>query len=150
VRFSAWIDNDLPPEQVGSSLRTVLHHVDTFWEQRDRDNVALFHFADLEADLVGEMQRLAAVLEIDISAERVCELSAAADFEEMKGRSAELAPNADIAIWRDTDAFFHQGTSGQWRALLTGDDLAHYEARVRELATPELAEWVHHGARGRG
>ena len=76
VRFRAWVDNDVPPEQVSSSLRAVLHHVDTFWVHRDRDNVALFHYADLEADLVAEMQRLAAVLEIDISAERVRELAA--------------------------------------------------------------------------
>jgi aryl sulfotransferase len=150
VRFRAWIDNDLPPEQVGSSLRGVLHHIETFWAQRDRDNVALFHFADLEADLVGEMRRLAKVLGIDISAARVRELAVAAGFDEMKGRAVELAPNADIAIWLDTDAFFHQGTSGQWRALLNGEDLVHYEARVRALATPELAEWVHHGGRARG
>ena len=63
VRFRAWVDNDVPPEQVSSSLRTVIHHVDTFWSQRERDNVALFHYSDLEADLVAEMQRLAAVLE---------------------------------------------------------------------------------------
>ena len=55
----------------------------------------------------------------------------------------------DIAIWRDADAFFHQGGSGQWRAVLTDDDLAHYDARVRELAPPELAAWVHHHAGAR-
>ena len=77
-RFRGWVDNALPPDQVTSSLRAALHHVDTFWQQRDRDNVALFHYADLEVDLIGEMQRLARVLEIDISAERVQELAAAA------------------------------------------------------------------------
>ena len=65
------------------------------------------------------------------------------DFEAMKERSRDLVPNP--AIWRDADAFFHQGGSGQWRAVLTDDDLAHYDARVRELAPPELAAWVHHG-----
>ena len=76
------------------------------------------------------------MLEIDISAERVRELAVAADFEAMKERSRDLVPNP--AIWRDADAFFHQGGSGQWRAVLTDDDVAHYDARVRELATPEL------------
>ncbi len=144
-RFRAWIDNDLPPEQVASSLRAALHHVDTFWTQRDRDNVALFHYADLEADLVAEMERLAVVLEIEMSAERVRELAVAAGFDEMKGRAGELAPNVDIAIWRDMSDFFHQGQSGQWRALLADEDLAHYWTRVRELATPDLADWSHHG-----
>ena len=145
-RFRLWIDNDLPPEQVSSSLRAVLHHVDTFWVQRDRDNVALFHYADLQADLVAEMERLAEVLDIDISAQRLQDLAVTAGFEEMKGRAGELVPNADIGIWRDMNSFFHQGNSGQWRGLLAGEDLAHYEDRVRELATPELAEWIHHGS----
>jgi aryl sulfotransferase len=142
-RFRGWVDNPLPPEQVSSSLRAALHHVDSFWQERDRDQVALFHYADLEVDLTGEMQRLARVLDIDISDERVCELAAAAGFEAMKERSRDLVPNP--AIWRDADAFFHQGASGQWRAVLTDEDLAHYDARVRALAPPELAAWVHHG-----
>jgi hypothetical protein len=149
-RFRAWVDNDLPPEQVSSSLRTVVHHVDTFWTQRDRDNVALFHYRDLECDLVAEMQRLAAVLDVDISAESVEELAEAARFETMKRRADELAPNVDIAIWRDTEAFFHQGRSGQWRALLGDDDLARYDARLHCVAPPELAHWLQHGHRGEG
>ena len=150
VRFRAWVDNDLPPEQVSSSLRAVIHHVDTFWAQRERDNVALFHYSDLETDLVAEMQRLAELLEIDIPAERVRMLADAAAFQEMKHRADELAPNVDIAIWRDSHDFFHQGCSGQWHALVGGDDLAHYDERVRELATPDLAQWLHYGSRGIG
>lgn len=150
VRFRMWVDNDGPPEQVSSSLRTVIHHVDTFWVRRERDNVALFHYSDLEADLVAEMQRLAAVLEIDIPAEQVRDLARAADFGEMKNRADELAPNVDIAIWRDSQEFFHQGHSGQWRALLDDEEVAHYDGRVGELAHPELARWLHHGSRGGG
>ncbi|MEX1008610.1 MAG: sulfotransferase domain-containing protein [Acidimicrobiia bacterium] len=147
LRFRTWVDDDQPPEQVSSSLRSVIHHVDTFWAQRERDNIALLHYSDLENDLVAEMQRLAEVLEIDIFAERVRELADAAGFEEMKRRADELAPNVDIAIWRDSYDFFHQGRSGQWRALLGDDDLAHYDERVRQLAAPDLADWMHHGFR---
>jgi aryl sulfotransferase len=145
-RFRAWVDNELPPEQVASSLRAALHHVATFWDERDRGNVALLHYADLEADLVGEMQRLARVLEIDVSSERIGELATAAGFRAMKERSRQLVPN--LAIWRDSGAFFHQGASGQWRALLDDDDLADYETTLHELVAPELAQWVHHGWRG--
>jgi aryl sulfotransferase len=150
VRFRTWVDNDLPPEQVSSSLRGVIHHVDTFWTERERDNVALFHYSDLEADLVGEMQRLARLLDIDISAERIRDLAGAAAFHEMKERADELAPNVDIAIWRDSHDFFHQGRSGQWRPLLGDEELARYDVRVREFADPELAHWLHHGYLERG
>lgn len=150
VRFRAWVANDLPPAQVSSSLLTVAHHVETFWTERGRDNVALFHYSDLEADLVGEMQRLAEVLEIEVPAERVQDLAGAAAFDEMKRRADELAPNVDIAIWRDSNDFFHQGRSGQWRVLLGADELAQYDARVREVASPELGWWLHHGFLGDG
>lgn len=149
AQFLSWVDNDTPPSQTGSTLRSTLHHVDTFWAQRHRDNVALFHFSDYEQDLVGEMERLAAVLEIAVSPQRVRELAPAATFAEMKHRAGELAPNVDIAIWRDSVRFFQRGESGQWRDLLDASDLRHYEARVRELATPDLADWMHHGFRGR-
>ncbi len=106
------------PSRSTSSLRAALHHVDTFWQQRDRDRVALFHYADLEVDLIGEMQRLARVLEIDISAERVQELAGAAGLRGDEGtfpRPRRPTPRSGVT----PDAFFHQGGSGQWRAVLT-------------------------------
>ena len=57
-------------------------------------------------------------------------------------------PYIAMRIFRDLEKFFHSGESGQWRALLGDDDLVHYEARVRQLASPELAHWIHHGYRG--
>lgn len=32
--------------------------------------------------------------------------------------------------------FFNKGTNGQWRGILTDDDLALYEAKVREKLSP--------------
>jgi aryl sulfotransferase len=147
-RFRAWVDNDTSPTLAGSSLWAVLHHIDTFWTVRDRANVALFHYSDYEADLEGEMARLAEVLHIDISRERINALAPAASFARMKARAADVAPNADVGIFRDIGAFFSKGETGQWRALLGSDDLAHYDARVRELVSPDLAHWIHHGYRG--
>jgi len=147
-RFRAWVDNDTAPTRVGSSLWAVLHHVDTFWSVRDRGNVALFHYSDFEADLEAEMARLADVLHIGITPDRIRELAPAARWGAMRSRASVVAPNSDIGIFRDLGAFFHRGESGQWRVLLDADDVAHYEARVRQLASPELAHWIHHGYRG--
>jgi hypothetical protein len=147
-RFRAWVDNDTPPTRSGSSLWSTLHHIDTFWKERALDNVALFHYSDLEADLGGEMERLAGMLQIEISRERIRELAPAASFARMKARAADVAPNADVGIFRDIGAFFSKGESGQWRAVLGPDDLAHYDQRVRELVSPDLAHWIHHGYRG--
>ena len=147
-RFRVWVDNDTSPTLVGSSLLAVLHHVDTFWAVRDRANVALFHYSDYERDLEGEMARLADVLHIEIAPDRIRELAPAARLSAMRSRASVVAPNSNIGIFRDLGVFFHRGESGQWRGLLDADDVAHYEARVRELASPELGHWMHHGYRG--
>jgi hypothetical protein len=147
-RFLRWVDDDRPVATTSSSLRVVVHHVETFWTQRSRDNVALFHYSDLERDLRGEMTRLAAALDIAIAENRVEELVDAARFGSMKRRAVELAPNSDIGIFRDLDSFFHAGRSGQWRDVLEPEHLAHYDTRLGELASPDLATWLPGGFGG--
>jgi aryl sulfotransferase len=147
TRFLAWVDNDGPVTTTSSSLGAVVHHVETFWTERGRDNVALFHYSDLERDLVGEMTRLATLLDVSIGESRVAELAEAARFDAMKQRAPELAPNSDVGIFRDLGSFFHAGRSGQWRDLLGPGDLDHYDARLRELAGPDLAAWLQAGRR---
>jgi aryl sulfotransferase len=46
--------------------------------------------------------------------------------------------------------FFNQGTNGRWRDVLTSDDLALYDAKVREKLTPGLARWIEGGQRAVG
>ena len=63
----------------------------------------------------------------------------------MRQRTALAAPGATRGQWRDAGQFFAKGTSGQWRDLLTADDLDRYAARARSLAPPDLVTWVHRG-----
>jgi len=141
-RFWAWAESD---EGTGPDLGAILHHFQTFWDQRGDANVALFHYGDLSADLTGQLRRLADVLAIEVSDERIDELAAAATFDRMKERAPDLAPNTDQGWWHSTEGFFHRGTSGQWRHLLDDEGQARYDARVAELVPPDLAAWAHHG-----
>lgn len=144
-RFWLWADADLVTEPVsfGVTLANLVNHVRTFWERRDEPQVALFHYADLKADLPGELRRLARVLSIEVSDQRVDELAAAATFDRMRGRADELAPGVDAKLWRSNENFFRSGTSGQWRDLLDSAALDRYHRRVAELAPPDLVEWLH-------
>ena len=147
-RFEAWVEADM--SEGFSNLALVVHHLATFWDRRALDNVALFHYADLQADLVGEMTRLARVLHIEIDDERVSALATAASFDSMRSRADELAPESDMAgFWHSTAGFFAKGGGGYWRSVVSSERLARYEARLRALATPDLAEWVTRGWRGR-
>jgi hypothetical protein len=148
-RFWLWIEVDGPDSEGFTGLKAVLHHLGTFWDRRDDDNVALFHYADLKADLEGEMRRLAAALNISVPQEKWPTLVAAATFERMRDRAEQLAPQASIAgFWNDTSRFFNAGSSGQWRSFFDAGDVERYEARVRALSPPDLAGWVHAGWRG--
>src|SRR5215218_421167 len=67
-RFRTFVTDETPNGQ--TTLASVLRHLDTAWQHRHDPNVALFHYADLQADLPGELLRLAAVLGFPCSADR--------------------------------------------------------------------------------
>jgi hypothetical protein len=142
-RFRIFVADETPG--VPPTLASVLQHLDTGWQRRREPNVALFHYADLAADLVGELRRLARVLGIPCSPERARELAAEASLTKMRERAADDAPNASQGTWKDVRAFFRSGGSGEWRARLSAADLAAYEARVAQLVGPDLAAWAHGG-----
>jgi hypothetical protein len=140
-RFWDWVDKPNAP-----SLASTLYHLTTFWAARDRPNVVSTHYGDLQADLDGQMRRLAETLGVTVPEDRWPELVAAATFDAMRARADVLAPDTTNRIWIDNRAFFHKGTSGQWRAVITDDDdRARYARRVEELVPPDLSEWVHQG-----
>jgi hypothetical protein len=143
-RFWVWVDDDTRATDAMSLLET-LHHLQTFWDARSHPNVVLLHYNDLQTDLDGEMRRLAAILGIEVPADRWPELVAAATFESMRSRADEVAPDTTNAIWNDNRRFFNRGCSGQWHDFLDDDDLARYDRRVAALADPELATWAHQG-----
>ena len=145
-RFWNWVEDDAPSVRNLTGLAELLHHLSTFWDRREATNVVLFHYADLQSDLEGEMRRLAAVLAIDIDEGVWPTLVSAATFDRMRDRAGELAPQVKVdGFWNDPNRFFNRGSSGQWRSFFGPGDLARYEARVHQLATPDLAAWVHRG-----
>jgi aryl sulfotransferase len=146
-RFWQWADGPFAdgPTVMPATLVNFLHHLQTFWDQRDRPGVVLLHYDDLLADLPGQLRRLADALAIEVSDARIGELAAAATFDNMRQRYDVLTPEVNRRFWRDDRAFFHSGTSGQWRGLLDEAGVRRYEARVAELVPPDLADWVHSG-----
>ena len=145
-RFWLWVDDDTPATDAMSLLQT-MHHLRTFWVERDRANVVMLHYNDLQTDLEGEMRRLAARLGIDISDDRWPELVAAAGFENMRANADVVAPDTTNAIWNDNRRFFNRGCSGQWHDILDDADLARYDRRLAELAAPDLVAWATNGRR---
>ncbi len=144
----AFVDGTDPGASV--TLQTLFHHLDTAWQRRGEPNVAMFHYADYAADLPSEIVRLAGTLDIPITAERAAELAPLAEFASVRARAADIAPNADIDMWKDTTAFFRSGRIGEWRERLTPGQLRHYDEVVRASFDPRLSAWAHGGRIGSG
>jgi aryl sulfotransferase len=140
-RFWQWVDAPASP-----GLRTMVHHLKTFWEARECSNVVLLHYDDLKADLEGQMRRLAARLGVTIPEELWLDLVKAATFQEMRKHADDIVPNSTESVWHDNARFFNKGTSGQWRELLDEEELRRYQSRIMELADPDLVVWLHQGS----
>ena len=143
-RFWHWVDNPAAVVHATCSLRSTLDHFDQALRASERPNVVVFHYADLKADLGGEMRRVADRLGISVPDDRWPALVAAASFERMRSRADELAPNTSDGIWKENRQFFHSGTGGHWREFFDDEAQRRYDARVVELAAPAVASWAHH------
>jgi aryl sulfotransferase len=143
-RFWSWVEADTDPGSSVPSLRLLTTHLTSFWEARDRLDVALCHYDDLLVDLPGEMRRLATHLGIAVPEDRWPALVEAATLDSMRARAGDVVPGADRSHWKDVQRFFNRGTSGQWRDLIDDEGVARYADRVRSLAPPDLVDWLHH------
>ena len=138
-RFRLWLD--VTPEDAMniSGLEALARHMRSFWDRREEPNVHLFHYADMKADLAGEMRRLAGILGVDEPDDALVE---AATFEQMKARAEVFAPNTTQDIWVDTTRFFDKARSGGWRDVIPAADLDRYRERIAALAPPDLVGWL--------
>jgi aryl sulfotransferase len=120
------------------------HHIETFWERRDRPNVLLGHFADLKADLEGQMRRVAAFLDLDIPDARWPSLVGRCTFGSMRGRASEIG-SFERRFDGGGDSFFFKGTNGRWREVLTSEERDAYDARAASVLSADALAWLQRG-----
>lgn len=138
-----WIDGRSDPfEGALDSLPGNVHHIADARARQGELDVVLVHYDELQADLDGTMRRLAGHLGIDVPEALWPDLVAAATFDRMRSDPSHAVPDR-LGVLRDHAAFFRSGRSGEGRAACTPDQLAHYEARMAELTTPDLLAWIH-------
>jgi hypothetical protein len=146
--FRAFVEGTDPSAPV--TLQSIVHHLETAWQRRHEPSIAMFHYADYSADLPAELLRLARALQIPLTADRAAQLAPLARFDAVRRRAADIAPNADIPMWKDTGSFFRAGRVGEWRERLSADQLRRYEDVVAASFDADLAAWVHGGRTGSG
>jgi aryl sulfotransferase len=149
--FRAWIRQPVEPERSPpGSNPSFFWTTRGYWAERKRPNLLLAHYADLKADLDGEMRRIAEFLDITVDEAVWPSLVRAAGFEAMKAAGAELMPQARSMFAEGASRFFHKGESGRWKTLFTDGDVADYAAKARTELTPGLIAWLSAGRHGAG
>ena len=140
--LTEWIAWGGDPQERLDSLPGVMLHLSDAWSRRDESNIVLVRYEDLLADRAGGMRRLSARLGIPVPDELWGELITAAGFEHMRSRADRLAPDP-VGVLRSRRAFFRRGRAGAGDAVLTDAEMALYSERARQLAPPDLLQWLH-------
>jgi aryl sulfotransferase len=132
--FDEWVDWGTPME-----------HLASWWSLRDESFVLLVHYADLLADLDGEMRRISDFLGIDVPSESWGDVVRRCEFESMK-LAHEASPILSDSFEGGANAFFNAGTNGRWRGVLTDAQLQRHDDLVREFLSDDAAAWLEHGS----
>ena len=123
---------------------TWLTHVASFWEHHEQRNVLFVHYNDMQTDLEGEMRRVAAFLDIDVSEDRWPRAVDRCTFTSMKQRSDEIGDFESHFIG-GADSFLYKGTNERWRDVLTAAELALFDQRCREVLPADANAWTTEG-----
>lgn len=145
-----WMEAPVTATEGIASLATILNHFESVWSRRHLPNVAMFHYADYRADLVGELIRLATILDLELNRARAAELAEHGSLRAMRAHAAELAPQAGPGLrppddQRRDDPFFRAGGHGEWWEIFTESEHRRYAERAAELAPADLLAWAHDG-----
>ncbi len=137
--FRDWLDQD------GYPFWSLWENARSWWAIRDLPNVMLVHFAQLKADLPGEIRRIAAFLGIPIDERRFADIVEHCGFAYMKANATASVPLGG-AFWDGgAETFVFKGTNGRWRDELSAADAQAYEARAVAELGPACAAWLASG-----
>jgi aryl sulfotransferase len=151
VLFQMWLTmptHEWVPD--GFPMGSVLYYASTFWPYRKLSNIHFLHYDDLSDRLEEEMRRLSHFLGIAIDEHVFPSLVRAATFAEMKHEGAANAPGAHLGEWRDANAFFKSARRGEWKSVLSAENLALYDRIANERLDPTLRRWLEGGRAATG
>lgn len=120
---------------------SLFQHIASFWARRGEPNACFVHYDDMKRNLEGEMRRVATFLDIEIDEALWPGLVEQCRFASMRASGDDIGP-FDEHFVGGSDTFFHKGTTGQWRDVLTPEELDAYDHRATELMPPDAVRWL--------
>lgn len=144
--WRTWITRGwFPWESEGYPYWGNFHHTKTWWDYRHLPNILFLHYADLKADLAGEIRRIANFLAIPLTDDALPTLMEEVSLETMRERADRLDPSVK-QVWKEgAKTFFFKGTNGRWQDVLSADELRLYDATAAKVLTPACRAWLEQG-----
>lgn len=137
--FDEWLAKD------GYPFWSLWENVRTWWAAGNLPNVHVVHFANLKADMPGEIRRIAEFLAIPVDQSKWEQILLHCSFEYMKANAAKSVPLGG-AFWEGgAETFIHKGTNGRWREILSAEQIRQYEKRAMAELGAECAHWLASG-----
>ena len=137
--FQEWLDRD------GHPFWPFWENVRSWWAIRDLPNLLMLHYADLKADMPGQIRRIAEFLDIPIDERRFPAISEHCGFDYMKANADKSVPLAGAIFAEGAKSFIHKGTNGRWREVLTAADISRYDETARRELGADCARWLEQG-----
>src|SRR5262249_32367954 len=114
IHFHNWLTTGaIDGQNDGTPYLSYFAYERTFWDARKEDNLLFVHYGDLQADLTGEMRRVADFLEIDVSDSELTGMANSASFESMRKDAAMLIPEMAKNFEGGAFRLVNKGQSGR-------------------------------------
>ena len=146
-RFHLWMQSGtFDWEEDGLPFWSHFRHAQTYWAFRNLGNIHFLHYADLKADLEGQMRPIADLLDIAVPEDKWPALVKAATFEDMQANADRTAPDANFNLWHSNKNFFNKGENRQWEGVLSAENLQIYKGTFRQRYGAEIVDWLERGS----
>ncbi|MUZ75268.1 sulfotransferase domain-containing protein [Agrobacterium vitis] len=145
--FHRWLtESAIASQKDGHPFLSFFEFEQTFWSNQTLPNLLMVHYADLKADLPGEMRRVAEFLEVSVPSSIWPDLVNAATFESMRANGNVLLSGLNEMFEGGGKSFFDRGVNGRWRAIFSSNDLQIYNDKLQSHLGSEGARWIASGS----
>lgn len=128
----------------GFELGGLWEHTQGWWNARTLPNVLLVHFNNLKTNMEREIRRIARFLEIDVDRALWPRIVTHCSFDYMRGEAKKIEM-LDHFFQGGGERFFHKGTNGRWKDVLSSDEIARCDEVAARHLTPDCARWLKTG-----
>jgi aryl sulfotransferase len=143
IHFRNWLTTGaITGESDGTPYLSYFAYEKTFWDARKRDNLLFVHYDDLQADLTGEMRRIANFLDIDITDSELSRMAGSASFDSMRKNAEVLIPEMAKNFEGGALRLVNKGQSGRWRGIYDESDVELFDGKLRSAVPDAYADWL--------